>query len=266
MMDHVQIVPASLAASAASAEWLCERLEVEREQWVTGTVGSGFEAYARVFHPAGDRQDVRWADVAARTGRTMHASAQWEELSSPTALDVAGSTSPDLPVRRPSIGMLSHETLIALCSILDRHTGTPDDCYFAVWDGWGWQHPGSFAVLTSTTDDGGSAAAPDPAPSEWQLDLTGPRILLPGRDYLLFSGPLRGASHIGYWVTATWFEPQSPSIFWPGDHAWCVATEIDDNSTLVGGSHDLIREVTEDLRLEAWPIAADAPFRDLINS
>lgn len=263
-MDYVRIVPASFDASVASAKWLSERLEAEPEQWVTGTVGSGFDAYARVFHPAGDREDVPWADVAARTGRTMHASAQWEDLSSPASLDTVGRAGRDLPAR-PRIGMLSTNKLIALCAILDGHTGTPEDCYFAVWDGWGWENPGSYTVLTASTDNGDSETEPVPAPEEWQLDLTGPRVFL-GLDYLLFSGPLRGAPQIGYRASATSFEPQSPSIFWPSDHAWCVATDIDFDSTLIGGSHALIRDVIHDPRLEAWPIAPDAPFHDSINS
>ena len=43
------------------------------------------------------------------------------------------------------------------------------------------------------------------------------------------------------------------NIFWPDDHAWCVATEIDLDSTFIGGSADLIHALLGDARLEAWP-------------
>jgi hypothetical protein len=64
-----------------------------------------------------------------------------------------------------------------------------------------------------------------PAPVEWQLDLTGPMFSLPGRDYYLFEGEVE-----------SWFDPQSPHFCWPADHAWCVATEVDFDSTFIGGS------------------------------
>ena len=31
--------------------------------------------------------------------------------------------------------------------------------------------------------------------------------------------------------------PRSPNLFWPSDHAWCVATEIDLLFTLVAGTN-----------------------------
>jgi hypothetical protein len=45
--------------------------------------------------------------------------------------------------------------------------------------------------------------------------------------------------------------PQSPNLFWPDDHAWCVATEIDLDSTYVGGSTRLIADLLANDRLEA---------------
>ncbi len=104
------------------------------------------------------------------------------------------------------------------------------------------------------------------APPEWQLDLTGPTFELPGRTYHLFDGPGQVATRIGYWITKDWFAPQSPSIFWPDDHAWCVATEVDADTTLVGGSRDLIAQVTNSPLLEALPIARDATHQDTINA
>ncbi|WP_327045800.1 hypothetical protein OG320_29665 [Microbispora sp. NBC_01189] len=47
---------------------------------------------------------------------------------------------------------------------------------------------------------------------------------------------------------------QSPSLFWPADRAWCVATEIDFDSTFVGGSTAAIGAVLTAPMLEAWPI------------
>ena len=72
----------------------------------------------------------------------------------------------------------------------------------------------------------------------------GPRISLPGREYILLRGPLSG---IGEVRDELW-----PSLVWPGDRAWCVATDVDLDSTYVGGSAALIAELLDDLRLETW--------------
>jgi hypothetical protein len=105
--------------------------------------------------------------------------------------------------------------------------------------------------------------------------LNGPRVSLPGRDYILLAGPLAAAGELGWrageLVSAAYpdrdfdpdeFEPQSPSIFWPEDRAWCVATEVDLDSTYVGGSRRLIEALLDDPRFEAWP----AELRDPIDS
>jgi hypothetical protein len=65
------------------------------------------------------------------------------------------------------------------------------------------------------------------------------------------------------------FFPLSPNLFWPQDHAWCVASEIDLYCTLVAGSEALAQTLVGDPRLEAWrvgpadPIAFDS---DQINT
>jgi hypothetical protein len=62
---------------------------------------------------------------------------------------------------------------------------------------------------------------------------------------------------LGHQVTEEWFVPQSPNLLWPVDPSWCVATEIDFDSTLVGGSARLIEAVLADPRLEALPVRPD---------
>jgi len=89
------------------------------------------------------------------------------------------------------------------------------------------------------------------------------RVELPGRNYLLYSGPVDRALESPHPFD------QSPNLWWPDDHAWFVATEIDFDSTFVGGDDDLIAVLVTDRRLEALPIAlntrADAAA-DRVNS
>ncbi len=44
-----------------------------------------------------------------------------------------------------------------------------------------------------------------------------------------------------------------PNLWWPDDRGWCLATEIDLDSTLVGGSAELIKGLLSDSDIEAVP-------------
>ena len=68
------------------------------------------------------------------------------------------------------------------------------------------------------------------------------RFNLPNRGYLLMRGPLEEAKNIG-WVFSESFHPQSPNLLWPLDRQWILATEIDFNVTLIGGSQALISSI-----------------------
>ncbi|MDH6678082.1 hypothetical protein M2284_002285 [Rhodococcus sp. LBL1] len=46
----------------------------------------------------------------------------------------------------------------------------------------------------------------------------------------------------------------SANLWWPDDHTWCVATDIDHMSTYVGGSVACIDAILTDPRLEAFPV------------
>jgi hypothetical protein len=94
-------------------------------------------------------------------------------------------------------------------------------------------------------------------------------VRLPGRDYRLLEGPLSAATQIGNWASPTWFLPRSPNIFWPADRAWCAATEIDFDSTVVGGSTELIQAILDTPAFDAWNVGPDdslAADADTINA
>jgi hypothetical protein len=55
------------------------------------------------------------------------------------------------------------------------------------------------------------------------------------------------------------FVPESPNLFWPQDHAWCVASEIDLPFTLVAGSNALAEHLMGHAMLEAEQAFADDP-------
>ncbi|MBE1564170.1 hypothetical protein [Nonomuraea africana] len=257
-------------ADVSVGDWIAEGLGGP-----LGTVGSvvprGFAAYARILHPVefddDERPPVTWAEVCMLTGRVPHALMQWAAVVTPAAgaAVVAGPSGiwEDGDVR---VGDLAPAALGALIDVLEPATGE-QDCFHALWEGWGWVD-GSGVAIFSVSDDGRVERGPAPEPGVpaevWAL----PRLRLPDRDYLLFRGPLRAALDMGWQGSPLGFEPQSPSLLWPADRSWCVGTEIDFDSTLVGGSADLIAAVLAAPDLEAWPVEPDDDLSasgDLIN-
>lgn len=182
---------------------------------------TGFEAYVRVLHP--------WADTHDGHDRTE--------------------------------GHLPEDELTALADVLHRHTQTPDECFHALWDGYG-DLVGGEAVGFLSFAAGPMAwpgriftkpkppAAPQPAFAPEVM--AGSRLRVGGRDHLLFVGPVSSA---GQWGAASFGhgiprDINSPNLLWPADHAWCVATDIETSWTGVGGSADLTDALLADDRLE----------------
>ncbi len=191
---------------------------------------------------------------------------QWAAIATPTD-EVATSPSglwDDGDVR---VGSLAPSALSALIDVLTPATGD-QDCFHALWEGWGWVDGSGVKVLT-LTDDGRVEPGPAVRPGVSAQVRALPRLHLPHREYLLFRGPLRAALHMGWEGSPGGFEPQSPSLFWPADHSWFVSTEIDFESTLVGGSAALISAVLTTPGLDAWPVEPDddvTAYGDLPNS
>jgi len=93
----------------------------------------------------------------------------------------------------------------------------------------------------------------------------GPRFDLhadTGRRYILFEAGPDAFADPTWPSRAPWASgvigAQSPSILWPDDHAWVLATEIDYDSTLGAGTSELIQELTQTPGLEALQIRSDA--------
>jgi hypothetical protein len=238
-------------ADVSAADWIAERL-VGPVGTVSSVVPGGYAAYARVLHPVefhddGEHPPTTWARVCEVTGRVAHALAQWDAIAKPAGRSAAPWDDGDA-----AVGSLAPDALAALVEALAPFTGD-QDCYHALWEGWGWVDGSGVTVVAFT--DGGTAVPPPPVvpgvpPEVWAL----PRLRLPHRDHLLFRGPLRAALDMGWHSSPLGFEPQSPALFWPADRTWCAGTEIDFDSTLVGGSAELVEAVLAAPGLEAWPV------------
>ncbi|MGG1909415.1 hypothetical protein AB1285_20615 [Microbacterium sp. NRRL B-14842] len=165
----------------------------------------------------------------------------------------------------------------------------PDDGVVALWDGFGalvgfFGDGPSRAFLTSaTTRTIRRCSTEHPRPVQqrlpeatWQDGILsreiseGPRLQLPGRDYVLFSGGAMGLHRSGRgcsacrgatgWARSTASPPsaQSPNILWPKDRTWVMVSEIDYDSTIVAGSPDLVRAICTGERLEAKALRVGA--------
>jgi hypothetical protein len=229
-----------------AAGWIGERLG-PFGGGVTSVVPAGFEAYARVLHPAevtawGGHRVVRWREVAAWSGVPLAPDAQFHTVALPPHR-------PEAPApwsgQGPHEGSLYPPDAEILAEILRGFTTTPEECFFCIWDGYGW---GGTPASAGTT----SGSLPRLVPEAVRR---GPRVRLPGRDYLLYTGPteaITGPVDIGHGQTA--------NLAWPADHTWCVASEIDLAWTYVAGSAALIERLLAEERIEAVPAGPDDPL------
>lgn len=158
-------------------------------------------------------------------------------------------------------GHLDAARLDALVAVLARHTTTADDCYFALWEGYGDIHGGEatsfLTAFSGPTKWPGRIftqekpkAPPPPAFPPHVMD--GPLLEINGEQHFLFAGALADA---GQWGAATWGNGvprgiNSPNLIWPRDHAWFVTTSIEGTWTGIGGTSLLIEELLQERRLE----------------
>lgn len=220
---------------ASAANWIEGCLKGPTGE-VTRFVPAIFQDYARIFHPASTPEGYprKWEEVARELGRTMHPLVQWHSL--------VGLTSPfELPSSEwpgsPEVGLLPPETLRPLCGLLPRHTDTPEQCFFGFLTG-----------QTTTSTVSSQAASTGERNGIWvedkeEEDVSRPEFSLPpdaGRDYVLWVGPVRAAVAV---VELDSLSPVSPNLFWPSDRAWFLNTDVDLDSTLIGGSRLLIDEL-----------------------
>jgi hypothetical protein len=259
---------------AAVGAWIKPRLGGDFGT-VTLEVPRGFEAYARVFHPAFDPQGnpVSWAKVANACGTIPHRQMQWHAILGLDEVDQLGdSYGPNDPNRpkwagsNPQTGAMDLDKLDVLCKILASHTVDPERYCFGLCTIQGWE---------------------ESLPAD---DLQ-PLLRLPdGRDYIVLCGPLSAVDQITFdWsgpphmtfgarnmserglatpASSRFWRRGAPNLMWPLDHSSFVASEVDFDSTLVGGSATLVDAIVASPELEAWQVAPDdslASDADQIN-
>jgi len=236
-------------SDSSVGEWIARELRGDVGS-VTNVVPDRFKAYARILHPATkpDGTAISWSDVAAATGRVMHARVQWYVLVG--SYDPEGMEGSRWSGGAPDRGDLSPEVLRPLCTLLAKYTTSPVDCFFGLWTGWTWRSTQAFRQSVRVW--------PRREETVYSVEeIDGPRIELPpqaGREYVLVSGPLSAATEIGETAKGIQLSPTSPNLMWPADRSWFLASDIDLDSTLVGGSTELVEAIVNADEFEAWPI------------
>jgi hypothetical protein len=225
-----------IAKNAEPASWILSRLHPFGQD-VGWFIPEGFAAYARVFHPlyrltlkspgqtsAENLIPVRWSDIAAANDRAVAAEMQRLDIrAEPTRVSPSGE---ELWNQQPISGSLPREIAVRLAAILPGHTRTRESCWFAVWEGFG-----------DLRIRNGEA----------------PVVFIPNRNLFLVHGTVDEVL-----TTFSVFERyQSPTLWWPDDRAWCVATEIDYTWSYIGGSAACIEQILNDPDLEALPTSPE---------
>ena len=148
--------------------------------------------------------------------------------------------------------------LRAALEVLAGHTRTPEDCYFCLWDGWGWGVEGDVSAWTTLRNDKlptspkGPVLAPAQPPA--------PKFGIPNRDYFQFHGSV---SDLGGWGAAQNGPGRSsagvpdPAFIWPADHAWCVAKDVDPHWAGIGADTEAIAQLIAHPDLDVVPANPD---------
>ncbi len=234
----------------AQTDWLDARLSLDREQpmRVGFVVPDGFEAYARILHPARRRLGeetvpLRWSEIANARGKTMH-----PEVALYALIDHADTYDHDYwnaisegdgewwPAYE---GVLPATEALALLAILRGATASTEDAWFLVWNGLGNLGPWIDGLPIGVIH---RAPIPPDAPPELQGRIGA------YRHYIVLRAPLDALST---WLE--WRHGRGPNYLWPDDRAWIIVTEIDGYSTYVGASRDCIDQILGSPLMEALP-------------
>lgn len=154
----------------------------------------------------------------------------WHELVGPERRDSMEASElayNGVPGAQARSGSLPELLVAPLVEHLRAATTTPDACCFALWEG-----------------------GDSPVPIEVE-----PTLRLPHRAYHLLTGTVADARVS---LSGAPFGYHSANLWWPADHAWCVATEVDLAWTYVGASRACIDALLADPRLETVETSAGA--------
>ena len=175
-------------------------------------------------------QEREWYDLTARGPLGFARYARLRFIPDPAFLGQKESDAhiPDLGGPDPSeIWQIS----VAMTH-LTRHTTTPDECYYLIWEGW--------PDVETLSERAGVA----------RIDLTDD-ALGHVRGYFLF----RGDADLAAWDDGDAGPPFEsswpiPAFIWPADRAWCVVRDVDPHFATIGASSAAITDILADSSID----------------
>jgi hypothetical protein len=236
-----------------AAAWLVDARLSGRVMLVGSFLPPGFEAYARILHPArvGDRS-ATWAQIAAWAGRELRADSDSADLM--VRADGTGWEDVD-GHQRPSEGTGGLEDgYRRLDALLGEATATPDRIW-GLFDVIEYPMPSSPSGYQPASRLGGEWVA-DRREERRQLQRmeelkAAAGVDVAGGNYILHRG-LIGPDRDGL--------DALPSYWWPDDRAWLVHTNVDCPTTYVASSSELVERLIGDDLLEVVEAKLDDPF------
>lgn len=225
-MGDVRIGELVAEDDVSPARWIHPRLAPRRPgEWarLTSMLPSGFDAYARLLHPAyqlehgadGELRSVRWSDLGKSRGIEPEGDVGFADLADWTP---SGPHPPVGFTHEPCRGTMDPLEYRVLAEVLDEWT-LSDVGWCCIWEGYGWPE----------------------LPQQFQGP---PRVRLAQRDCLL------ARVRIGRPIE---MHGQVPTMWWPEDRAWFVCTDIDSYSTYIAGTAACIEALRTHRRLEVIP-------------
>jgi hypothetical protein len=254
----------TLRTDVGPTEWVDESLlplrGVSEGVRVGEIVPTGFEAYARILHPAsrrvGDRfEPITWSELARTRGKTVHPEVQLKALLG----DEFRHSAPwgELPEE----DSIPEGLRAPLVEILRRFTRTADRCWFCIWEGYGVWFGGRELKTYSDTSRSAQRARKREASRRAEREAAAmeqiPKASIMGgmRRCLVFTGSIDAVPGL-----TIRHQSLTPNWWWPDDRAWIVVSELDTPSTYVGGSAALVQAILDEPQLEAVPSHPDHRF------
>lgn len=215
-----------LQQDVSEGRWVAAGVKSNPASTLGSMVPTIYDAYARILYPVrvsdpkGDGVTVRWSDIARHTGAIAHAEMELHALDITIEPGSTRSVGANVPTPAKPVPGWS-EQLAAIVDVLADHTTTPDDCWFAIWEG------------NTALDD---------------IRASTPTVGI-GDNYFLLRGP-------GARATAC-YRGLAPNIWWPADRAWCMVAHFDFPCVYFGGTQQAVDSLLAMPEIEAWPARAD---------
>lgn len=215
-----------IVSDTSVADWASRRQSGDLYR-VDFQVPAGFEKYCRILHRVhgpsadGDLSDsfLPWSDYAQSVGLAIRPETRWYEIA---------RRDPRLRGISPDVGGLDEISGPAYLEFLSKRLPAEAPVFAGYWDGIQPLHlPGR----------------------------SYPTARLGLREHVLFRVPLAALTDAFHLEAGFLFD--FPALLWPEGRSWYLSTDVDYNSTLVGGSKEFIDALLAHEPIEALPIGPD---------